>query len=109
MSNAQAVHGMEYVFKDALRTHWTLFMFQCVVMLILGIFAVAAPSVATIAVDVYIGWLFLSRYRRTHCHVLGTRCLGFLVDSAHGSSLDGSWHFVESGNPLKVRRRSRQC
>ena len=34
-------------------------MFQGVVMIILGVFAVAAPAIATIAVDIWVGWLFL--------------------------------------------------
>jgi uncharacterized membrane protein HdeD (DUF308 family) len=44
---------------DALRAHWRLFVFQGVVMIILGILAVAAPVFATLAVDIYVGWLFL--------------------------------------------------
>jgi uncharacterized membrane protein HdeD (DUF308 family) len=35
------------------------FLFQGIVMVILGILAVAWPAVATIAVDLYVGWLFL--------------------------------------------------
>jgi hypothetical protein len=42
-----------------LRQHWKLFLFQGIVMIILGALAVAAPAVATVAVDIYVGWLFL--------------------------------------------------
>jgi uncharacterized membrane protein HdeD (DUF308 family) len=42
-----------------LRRSWKLFMFQGVVMIILGCLAVAVPAMATVAVDIYIGWLFL--------------------------------------------------
>jgi len=45
--------------KDALRANWRLFLFEGVAIIILGIFAVAAPGVATIAADLYVGWLFL--------------------------------------------------
>jgi uncharacterized membrane protein HdeD (DUF308 family) len=45
--------------SDALRAHWRLFLFQGIVMLVLGVLAVAAPATATVAVDIYIGWLFL--------------------------------------------------
>lgn len=45
--------------KDALKTNWKLFLFQGIVMVIFGILAVAWPVVATIAVDLYVGWLFL--------------------------------------------------
>jgi uncharacterized membrane protein HdeD (DUF308 family) len=44
---------------DMLRAHWRLFVFQGVIMIILGVLAVAAPVFATLAVDIYVGWLFL--------------------------------------------------
>src|SRR5260370_39039892 len=50
---------MEEGLKDGLKPHWKLFLFQGVVMVILGIPAVAWPAVATLAVDIYVGWLFL--------------------------------------------------
>lgn len=46
-------------FGEALRAHWKLFLFQGVVMVILGILAIAAPAYASLAVDIYVGWLFL--------------------------------------------------
>jgi len=45
--------------RDVLRAHWKLFLFQGVVMIILGIIAVAMPAAATVAIDIYVGWLFL--------------------------------------------------
>ena len=59
MTSVQNVSKMQDALKDALKTHWKLFLFQGVVMVILGILAVAWPAVATLAVDIYIGWLFL--------------------------------------------------
>ncbi|HTN93583.1 MAG TPA: HdeD family acid-resistance protein [Gallionella sp.] len=50
---------MQDAIGSALRAHWKLLMFQSIVMLILGFLAIAAPVIATIAVDIYIGWLFL--------------------------------------------------
>ena len=50
---------MQRAISDALGAHWKLFLFQGVVMIILGVLAIAAPAVATIAVDIYVGWLFL--------------------------------------------------
>jgi uncharacterized membrane protein HdeD (DUF308 family) len=50
-------------FQNALRTamqeNWKWFVFQGIVMLILGCLAVAEPVIASVAVDIYIGWLFL--------------------------------------------------
>ncbi len=50
---------MHRAISDALGIHWRLFLFQGLVTLALGIFAVALPVAATIAVDIFIGWLFL--------------------------------------------------
>ena len=44
---------------NAFRAHWKLFLFQGVVMVILGILAVCAPVAASIAVAIYVGWLLL--------------------------------------------------
>jgi uncharacterized membrane protein HdeD (DUF308 family) len=44
---------------ETLRAHWRLFLFQGVIMIGLGVLAIAAPVWATLAVDVYVGWLFL--------------------------------------------------
>jgi uncharacterized membrane protein HdeD (DUF308 family) len=45
--------------SDAISTHWKLFLIQGVVLLVLGVFAVCSPAVATTAVDYYIGALFI--------------------------------------------------
>lgn len=50
---------MQRAIGDALGAHWKLFLFQGVVMIILGVLAVAAPAIATFAVDIFVGWLFL--------------------------------------------------
>jgi uncharacterized membrane protein HdeD (DUF308 family) len=46
--------------RTAIRRHWVLFLIPGVVMTILGLFAVAAPFVATLVVATYAGWLFLT-------------------------------------------------
>jgi uncharacterized membrane protein HdeD (DUF308 family) len=51
--------NMQRSVSDALAAHWRLFLFRGAVMIILGVLAVATPAAATIAVDIYIGWLFL--------------------------------------------------
>jgi uncharacterized membrane protein HdeD (DUF308 family) len=44
---------------DALKSHWRLYVFEGVVMIVLGVLAIAYPVFATLAVDLYLGWLFL--------------------------------------------------
>ena len=59
MTSSQNPSEMQDAFKDTLKAHWKFFLFQGVVMVVLGILAVVWPVIATIAVDFYIGWLFL--------------------------------------------------
>jgi len=51
--------AQQHTMADGLRDHWKLFLFQGILMVILGGFAVAAPTVATVAADIYVGWIFL--------------------------------------------------
>ena len=58
-SNIASVSSMQRAVADGLRAHWGLYMFQGIVMVILGCLAVAYPAFSTVAVDIYVGWLFL--------------------------------------------------
>jgi len=51
-------NNMQRAASDALDAHWKLFLFQGVVMVFLGVLAVAAPVVATLAADIYFGGSF---------------------------------------------------
>jgi uncharacterized membrane protein HdeD (DUF308 family) len=53
------VSDMQRAVRDTVRLHWQLFLAQGVIMLILGISAIVWPQISTIAVDVFVGWLFL--------------------------------------------------
>ncbi len=59
MSMDQDISDMQNALRGALRAHWRLFLFQGVVMIVLGCLAIAEPYLSTIAVDYYIGLLFL--------------------------------------------------
>ena len=50
---------MQRAIGDTLRAHWRLYVLQGVLMIVLGVLAVAAPAFATLTVDIYVGWLFL--------------------------------------------------
>ncbi|HTO63474.1 MAG TPA: HdeD family acid-resistance protein [Bradyrhizobium sp.] len=45
--------------RQSVSLHWHLFAVQGAVMTILGIVAIVWPEVSTVAVDLYVGWLFL--------------------------------------------------
>jgi len=53
------LEDLQRTFRHEIRAHWVLFLIRGVVMVILGLFAMAAPVFASLAVDIYAGWLFL--------------------------------------------------
>ncbi len=60
MASLNPAHNyMQHAIKESLGAHWRLFLFQGAIMLILGVLAIALPAAAAIAVDIYIGWLFM--------------------------------------------------
>lgn len=46
-------------FLTSLRDHWVLFLVEGIVLVVLGIAAIMLPVVATLAVAIFLGWLFL--------------------------------------------------
>jgi uncharacterized membrane protein HdeD (DUF308 family) len=47
------------LWSESIKNHWKLFLVEGIVLLILGIGAVLIPVVASLAVSIFIGWLFL--------------------------------------------------
>ncbi len=50
---------MQRAVRKNVSIHWQLFALQGVVMTILGILAIIWPEISTVAVDLYVGWLFM--------------------------------------------------
>jgi len=53
------VREVGYQFGGAIRRHWVLFLTEGIVLVILGILALLAPVVASVAATVFFGWLLL--------------------------------------------------
>jgi uncharacterized membrane protein HdeD (DUF308 family) len=51
--------GMQRSLANAIRAHWGLFLFEGIMLVVLGGAAIVLPVVATIAFTLLIGWLFL--------------------------------------------------
>jgi uncharacterized membrane protein HdeD (DUF308 family) len=51
--------GTDAAIKNSLRAHWKFFLIEGIVLLILGAIAVVVPPVATVAVELFVGWLIL--------------------------------------------------
>jgi uncharacterized membrane protein HdeD (DUF308 family) len=46
-------------FLTSLRDHWVLFLVEGVVLVVLGLAAIMLPVIATLALAIFLGWLFL--------------------------------------------------
>jgi uncharacterized membrane protein HdeD (DUF308 family) len=44
---------------NSMHAHWQLFLTEGIILLILGVLAIGIPPIATIAVEVLVGWLLL--------------------------------------------------
>jgi uncharacterized membrane protein HdeD (DUF308 family) len=60
MSSQQpGVQSLQSAAVAVLHEHWVLFLVEGVVLLVLGATAVVLPAIATLAVTILLGWLFL--------------------------------------------------
>src|ERR1700757_1052252 len=59
MSNQTDIDGLRRQLALTIHAHWKLFLDQGIVMMILGSLAVVVPILATLAVEIFVGWLFL--------------------------------------------------
>src|SRR6476659_8769671 len=44
---------------QSIREHWGLFLAEGIILVVLGLLAIIVPPIATIAVTIFLGWLFL--------------------------------------------------
>ena len=51
--------GIRRQLATAIQAHWKLALAEGIVMMVLGLLAIAVPEVATLAITLLIGWLFL--------------------------------------------------
>ena len=45
--------------RDAVRAHWKAFLFEGILLSILGLAAIIVPPLASLAVTIFLGWMFL--------------------------------------------------
>jgi uncharacterized membrane protein HdeD (DUF308 family) len=58
-TNTADIDRLQSTVAGALHAHWRLFLTEGIVLLVLGLLAIVVPQIATIAVEVLIGWLLL--------------------------------------------------
>ncbi len=55
---SESVERLRGVVAAALHAHWKFFLVQGVAMMTLGLIAVALPQIASLTIEIVIGWLF---------------------------------------------------
>jgi len=58
-SNQPDIKGFQRAVANALHQHWKLYLAEGVLLLVLGFIAIVIPPLATLAVTILLGWLFL--------------------------------------------------
>ena len=53
------ISGLEAKASAAVREHWKAFLFEGILFVILGLAAIIVPPLASLAVTIFLGWLFL--------------------------------------------------
>ncbi|MGA2186913.1 MAG: HdeD family acid-resistance protein [Steroidobacteraceae bacterium] len=54
------IEGMRAAVRASLHQHWALFFVEGIALLMLGMVAIVVPPLATVAVEILIGWLVLA-------------------------------------------------
>ena len=57
--NQPDIDRLERALAQSIHEHWKLFMFEGGVLLVLGVAAILIPPIASLAVAIFLGWLFL--------------------------------------------------
>ena len=58
-ANQPDIAGIQRAVANALHQHWKLYLGEGVALVILGFIAILVPPIATLAVTIVLGWLFL--------------------------------------------------
>jgi uncharacterized membrane protein HdeD (DUF308 family) len=58
-TNKSDVEGLQAAVATSLHQHWKFFLIEGIVLLVLGIAAIIVPPLATVAVEIFLGWIVL--------------------------------------------------
>src|SRR5271170_4867761 len=59
MAMERQTESIGRAFASAIQEHWGLFLAEGIILVILGLAAIAVPLIATLAFTIIIGWIFL--------------------------------------------------
>src|SRR5947209_96854 len=59
MTPPQDIASLQSKMSSAVREHWKAFLFEGILLVILGLAAMIVPPLASLAVTIFLGWMFL--------------------------------------------------
>ena len=59
MSLPHDIQGLQSRLNTAVRAHWKAFLFEGILLVILGLAAMIVPPLASVAVTIFLAWMFL--------------------------------------------------
>src|ERR1700735_58421 len=59
MTLPQDITPLQTKMRAAVREHWKPFLFEGILLVILGLAAMIAPLIASLAFTIFLGWMFL--------------------------------------------------
>jgi uncharacterized membrane protein HdeD (DUF308 family) len=59
MTIPHGINNLQSNVNAAVREHWKAFLFEGILLVILGLAAIIVPPLASLAVTIFLGWLFL--------------------------------------------------
>jgi uncharacterized membrane protein HdeD (DUF308 family) len=57
--NQPNIEQFQRAVATSLHEHWVMFLIEGIVLVVLGLLAIVVPPIATLAVEILVGWLFL--------------------------------------------------
>jgi uncharacterized membrane protein HdeD (DUF308 family) len=57
--NQSNIEQIQRAVASSLHEHWKMFLVEGIVLVVLGLIAIVLPPIATLAVEILVGWLFL--------------------------------------------------
>ena len=107
-TNNSDIERMQAAVATSLHEHWKLFLFEGIVLVILGVAAIVLPPIATFAVEIIIGWLlFLSGIVGLGHHVSHAARARLLVVAVLRGSRDRAGRACCCAGPCRASFRSR--
>ena len=59
MTMSQGISELQSQMRAAVREHWKAFLVEGILLVLLGLAAIILPPLASLAVTIFLGWLFL--------------------------------------------------